>query len=88
MNKLLYIVVLLTICSCSEKLPEIRQDKLYGADTTQKEAELKALQEKENFWTKENIKMQEKQQEETSKQQQANISAAINTNAKVVIDQV
>ncbi len=65
---------------------EIRQDKLYGADTSQKEAELKALQEKENFWTKENVKLQEKQQEQTSEQSQ--VSVAINTSAKVVIDQV
>ena len=67
---------------------EIRQDKLYGADTSQKEAELKALQEKENFWTKENIKIQEKQQKEISTQIQENISTSINTNAKVIIDQI
>ena len=42
---------------------EISQDKLYGTDTSKKEAELKTLQEKENFWT-------EASTETTTKQQQ------------------
>ena len=66
---------------------EIDQDKLYGSDTTKKEAELKTLQEKENFWTKTSTEAIKKQQE-TDSQTQAQIQTRINNNAKVVIDQI
>lgn len=64
---------------------EINQDKLYGADTTQKEAELKALQEKENFWTE---AAQTTTQQPDDTQSQTQFQAAIHTNTKVVIDQI
>ena len=66
---------------------EIHQDKLYGTDTTQKEAELKALQEKENFWTEASAEVKTKQQQDTN-QQQSQIQTTINTNAKIIIDQI
>ena len=66
---------------------EINQDKLYGTDTTKKEAELKTLQEKENFWTKASTEANEKQQQ-TDSQTQSQVQTTINTNAKVVIDQI
>ena len=66
---------------------EISQDKLYGSDTTQKEAELKALQEKENFWSKTSNEAQLKQQQETT-QTTEQVQTSINANAKIVIDQI
>ena len=65
---------------------EINQDKIYGSDTTKKETELEALQQKQNFWsdvqklTKE-IEIQE------NKQIQAQ-NTTLNQNAKVIIDQI
>jgi len=66
---------------------EISQDKLYGADTTKKEAELKAIQEKENFWTEASSQVKAKQQQDTE-QKQSQIQTNVNANAKVVIDQI
>lgn len=66
---------------------EISQDKLYGADTTKKEAELKALQEKENFWTEASSEQKAKQQQDTA-QTKSQVQTAVNTNAKIVIDQI
>lgn len=62
---------------------EIQQDKLYGSDTTRKEAELAALQEKENFWTDAT-----KQTAEAGNQKNQQLQTAINTNARVVVDQI
>lgn len=57
---------------------EIAQDKIYGTDTTRKEAELKSLQEKENFWSN-----TQKQESEHTK-----VQTAMNASAKVVVDQI
>ena len=66
---------------------EISQDKLYGTDTSKKEAELKTLQEKENFWTEASTEAKTKQQQDTN-QQKSQIQTTVNANAKVVIDQI
>ena len=63
---------------------EITQDKYYGADTTKKEAELDTLREKEKFWSSVQIQTQEQTQTNQAKQNQA----ALNTNAKVIVDQI
>lgn len=64
---------------------EIRQDKIYGADTTRKEAELEAIQQKENFWSDAQKQTQEAQKQAVN---QDNVQAAMNNHAKVVIDQI
>jgi len=61
---------------------EINQDKIYGTDTTKKEAELDALRSKENFWS-DAQKTQESQKKTTEQTQRA-----INADAKIVIDQI
>lgn len=66
---------------------EISQDKLYGADTTKKEAELKALQEKENFWTNASIEAKTKQTQD-SDQMKSQIQTTVNKNAKIIVDQI
>lgn len=56
---------------------EIEQDKLHGANTSRKEAELEALQQKENFWS------------DAQKQTEPHVQAqTMNTKAHVVIDQI
>lgn len=64
---------------------EIRQDKIYNTDTSHKEAEVKALHEKENFWSNAQMQMQQAQT-----QMQANNpnQTLLNTNAKTVTDQI
>jgi len=65
---------------------EIKQDKSYGADTTKKEAELEALQQKQNFWS--DI---QKQTNKVELQEDNQIQAQhtnLNQNAKVIIDQI
>lgn len=65
---------------------EIKQDKVYGTDTTKKESELEALQQKQNFWSD-----VQKQETDAKVQTDNRIHAQqtnLNTNAKVVIDQV
>ncbi len=52
---------------------EIKQDKLYGTDTTSKKEEIASIREKENFWT------EPKEQEETQ------ILSPIDPNAKIII---
>lgn len=64
---------------------EIKRDQIYGADTTKKEAELKTLQQKENFWSDAQNQSQEAQKQSN---EQTNVQTAFNTNAKVVIDQI
>jgi len=65
---------------------EIKQDKVYGADTSKKEAELEALQQKQNFWS--DVQKQETDAKvQTDNRMQAQ-QTNLNTNAKVVIDQI
>lgn len=53
---------------------EIRQDELYGFDTTSKEEQLKELQEKENFWV-----------EAKNEDNQSEVPPLINPDMQVVI---
>jgi len=65
---------------------EIKQDKVYGADTTKKEAELDSLQQKQNFWSdaqKQTTEANNQKDNQTQTQQ-----TTLNANAKVVIDQI
>lgn len=65
---------------------EINQDKIYGSDTTKKETELEALQQKQNFWS--DVQKQTKEIEiQENKQIQAQ-NTTLNQNAKVIIDQI
>ena len=56
---------------------EIKQDRSYGTDTSRKEAELKAIQQKENFWS-------DVQKQATSQAQ----TQTVNANSKIVVDQI
>lgn len=65
---------------------EIRQDRFYETDTSQKEAELETIQAKENFWTEEaQKKLSEKQQ---ATQTESNAMTGMNVQAKVTIDMI
>ena len=62
---------------------EISQDKRYGADTTHKEAELDAIREKEKFWSNAQIQAMQTQSNNSNQNQ-----TALNTNAKIVTEQM
>ena len=63
---------------------EIRQDKAYGTDTTQKEAELETLKNKENFWSE----AQKTEEAQKQTQEQTSVQTTLNANAKIVTDQM
>ena len=63
---------------------EIRQDKMYGTDTTKKEADLDTLQNKENFWSE----AQQTKESQKQSQGQTHMQGALNANAKIVTDQM
>jgi len=63
---------------------EINQDKLYGADTTKKEASLDSLRNKENFWSD----AQQTQESQKQNSEQNHSQTVINANAKVIIDHI
>ena len=63
---------------------EIKQDKTYGADTTQKEAELETLKNKENFWSE----AQKAEEAQKQAQEQTFVQSTLNANAKIVTDQM
>lgn len=63
---------------------EISQDKMYGTDTTKKEAELESLQNKENFWSE----AQKTKESQKQTQEQNHMQSTLNTNAKIVTDQM
>ena len=65
---------------------EIKQDKSYGVDTTKKEAELEALQQKQNFWS--DIQKQTNEVEVQADNQIQAQHTSLNQNAKVIIDQI
>ena len=65
---------------------EIRQDRFYEADTSKKEAELEAIQAKENFWTEETQKKLSEKQQAT--QVEANKMTGMNVQAKLNIDMI
>lgn len=56
---------------------EIETDKGYGTDTSRKEAELKAIQQKEKFWS-------DAQKQAASQTQ----TQSVNANSKIVVDQI
>lgn len=64
------------------KESEISQDKIYGSDTSKKEAELDALRNKENFWS------DAQKTQNAQKEEQTHMQTAINANAKVVTDHI
>ena len=65
---------------------EISQDKIYGSDTTKKETELEALQQKQNFWS--DAQKQTKELEIQENKQIQTQNTTLNQNAKVIIDQI
>jgi len=65
---------------------EIDQDKRYGSDTTKKEAELEALEQKQNFWSDAQNHTAQTQGSANNQIQAQN--TALNADVKVVIDQI